>query len=339
MIQKKCVVIVAGPIEGQQLHDGFLKLSYESHLFIYSNPAQSGIRPRWLAQLQKLKNPQNFLYSAFNRTLRTRVIPLVEKIRPGFILVYKGHYLENDNREWLERLGCPIAFWANDSMSRIHSQNHAAELATYRFYIDGGDVKDEHDVWLPVGYDPEVCRFDNVTIKYDIGYVGRMLDDRYIRRREYLLRLSNSSLPNKYLCVAACGEGTKKDQAKLDAQLTFPNKGWLPYDEYRKFVAETGICINIHQNDGIMPINPMFFNIPGLNVCQIAEDRDYFAEWLEPWKEYVPFNETNYLELVSMIAENRELKERIAKAGLKRVEDSHTFYHRAMTIAEYMEKV
>ena len=336
---RKRVIIISGPWEGQQLHEGFLKLGYDSYLFIYSHPDYVLFRPRWGQKLYRQAFPHRFLNRAFNQTLREAALPFAKQLDPDFLVIYKGHLLDPDNREALAKLKRPIAFWANDSMVRFPSQRAVAEIASFRFYIDGGDVKDERDLWLPVGYDPSNYNALQAGFSYDLSFIGRLTTRNYSKRRSYLLKLSESDFPKRFNCISVCSTGNRWAQLKLNRKLTFTNLRSLPYHEFMRVVASGSICINIHQDDGIKSVNPMFFGIPGLGVCQVAEDRDYLAQWLEPWVEYIPVNDSNFLDTLSHIAENKELQKKVAESGRRRVENAHTFYHRAETIAKCMSRL
>lgn len=337
VVSRKSVVIIAGPPPAKMLHKGFLQLDYDSHLILYSEWRWPSAYQAW-AYLDKARAGAAWLRKAFNRALREVAIPLIKQVKPSFYVIYKGQWLDDDNAEALRKLGYPLAFWSNDSLDRYPSQRPVAELADMRFFIDGGDVQGERDVWLPVAYDPDTW-IGSVLKKYDLSFIGRIDAPGYRLRRRYLRVLSRSELPKRYNCIAVCSVGRRWKQWLFDARLALPNLGVLPYRQYCELVAASGAVVNIHQEDGVKPINPMFFAIPGLGSCQVAEDRAYLSQWLEPGLEYIAVNEANFLAELERVLRDEELRRRVAEAGMRRVSSAHTFRHRAETMIEHMAKL
>lgn len=334
---KKRVAIYAGPLEAMGVRDGFSQLGWETQLYHYSFDkgatqflkrvaGRVGIMDRWLA-------------AQFNSILRSTLPRVINRFKPDFILVLKGQRLTSRNRETLVRSGVPIIFWSADSMDRVASQRDVADIAHVKFYIDGGDVDDDRSFWLPLGFSPNHCPPPDVILKktLDIAYVGAIYGASYRSRFNRLLQLGASDLHTRYSIKSVCR--VHKNQTEwVQQQLPFQNSKKLPYLEYRNFIKTARIAVNVHQDDGIKPINPMMFSIPSLRTCLAAEDRTYFHQWFEPGIDYIPFTPETFIEVLDQLAGDPEKVKSVTEQGRRHAMQAHTFMHRAETIVDHVKR-
>jgi spore maturation protein CgeB len=88
-----------------------------------------------------------------------------------------------------------------------------------------------------------------------------------------------------------------------------------------------------------MPINPLFFAIPGCGTCQIAENKTYLRQWLTPGREYVPFEDSTFIKTLVHYANNPVECDWIQSNGYEAVLGHHTFRARVREIIATIMKL
>ncbi|MCX5871335.1 MAG: glycosyltransferase [Deltaproteobacteria bacterium] len=319
----------------------FRTLGWDVQPFLYDPPPRNVVLRQW----DKLTDTNgSHLGHSFNTVLRDEVIPSVRQRKPDLLLVLKGEKLEEDTMEQLQGLQVPLLSWVYDSLERCPGQMDIAQIARHAFCIDGADAErmGVHGTWLPVGYDDAIywprCRFEEKD--FDILFTGTIagaLTNDYTVRRECLLELSASGLADRYHCGFIGTTGTHLGDFRLRKQLLIPCiASYLSPDALAGYLSRAKVCINVHQDDGGKPVNPMFFAIPGAGTCQVAEARPYLATWLEPEREYVPFDSGCLVErLEQLLADQPTLRE-ICDAGQRAASSSHTFVQRIAFMIGYL---
>jgi hypothetical protein len=238
------------------------------------------------------------------------------------------------NRRALREMEAVKVLWTYDSVGRYPGQDDVSEVMDQVFYMDGGDVRESRDHWLPLGFDDQLYRPSGEDPWYDVLFVGK-LGRSYGLRRRYIGELGKCRGLRRYR-VAAIGT-TGQRLGDFIFRLGNPINwvaGRLPPAEYARHIAHTKICINVHQDDGAKPVNPTFFAIPGTGVCQVAENREYLAKWLEPGREYIAFNPADLCECVMELLENDTRRASVAESGYLRAVADHTFKSRVRYILE-----
>jgi hypothetical protein len=89
----------------------------------------------------------------------------------------------------------------------------------------------------------------------------------------------------------------------------------LPLVELAKVIARSRICVNIHQDDGQRPINPLFFAIPACGACMVTDDREYLGRWMKPEVEFLPASEGDFVGRVEECLRDTEMATRVAARG------------------------
>jgi Glycosyl transferases group 1 len=315
------------------IEHAFQQLGWETTLFIFGRIRRS-ILPRRIIERAFDPHYQRAITRSFNQTLRAEVIPGLERNPPDLLLVLKGFPLEPDNQEYFQKARFPLALWTFDSVSRYPTQISLAPLASHTFYIDRGDVvdADARSTWLPLGYDERLYYPARDSQGIDILFVGS-LGEHYARRRAYLRILSRSFLARKRRVALIGTRGTRlRDYAlQLGSSVEWLAQG-LPEPEFARCISSAKICINIMQDDGIEPINPTFFAIPGAGACQVAERRPHLSCWLRPREDYVEVEPDNFLETLQELLEDDHRRLSVAKRGAESVLSQHTYVHRVKTI-------
>ena len=100
------------------------------------------------------------------------------------------------------------------------------------------------------------------------------------------------------------------------------------------------ININIHAPHSIQGVNIRTFEIPACNSFQLCDNFSEMPSLFREGKEIVCYNDTKELkELVDhfLCKDNVEERDRITKAGHKRVLAEHTVKHRIQKILEYVK--
>ena len=264
----------------------------------------------------------------FNMIVRERLLPAIHRSNPDFVLILKGDYLDDDNYKSLKNIDVPVIYWAYDSLERYPSLAKIMQISNHKLFIDGGDVLDESSFWFPMGFDEHVFKPVDNEKCIDVLFIGQLIQPLYSKRLEFLIKLSESDLAHRYKCAFVGTLGSRKEDIKLEKILNLHFLGRVSIDQYAKYIANSKICINIHQSDGRKAINPSFFAIPGCRTCQIAENHSFLTEWLKPGKDYVAFKDDEFLDVIQHVLEHRSYQDEIAHHGYMTVLQNHTFTKR-----------
>ncbi|MBN1459932.1 MAG: glycosyltransferase family 1 protein [Armatimonadetes bacterium] len=272
------------------------------------------------------------MHRTYNACIRDWVLPYLSRTHPDLLLILKGHSIDEDNRRELTSLGTQVVTWAIDSISRFPAQNSVRQLATRAFFMDGGDLSEPGDRWLPLGYEEDLYNGLSVRKDIDVLFIGYLRRPEYARRRRLLFDLRGSSIPREFRCVFVGTTGSKLGDARIARGTTMECRGRVLANEYARLIASARVCVNVHQDDGINPVNPAFFCIPAAGTCQIAEDRPYLTQWLTPFRDYIPFSEDSLVQTVLNALETPALLAEVAESGRRTARDGHGFVSRARTI-------
>ena len=315
----------------QSLVRAFRHLGWEARAVSWADPCERlGNRLRRLAGLSA--DRRLLVGREFNRVMRQQFIPLVSQEKPELLLIVKPHSVDDDVGLDLARLSVPIVTWATDSVGRDDGQNSLLRHSLAAYIQDGGDVSHNQMRWLPLGFDDEMFQPADDPKVWDVLFVGNLSTTLYCKRYAFFKMLDNSGLHRNYH-IGFIG-GTPF--AFYNRLRWYPGKThWvsphLSMKELGRAIAHSRIVVNIHQNDGRMPINPMFFGIPGCRVCQVAEDREHLGRWLKPRHEYVAVNSANFVGVLSELLRDNSEVDRISAAGFA-ASAHHTYVARVRQI-------
>ena len=268
----------------------------------------------------------------FNRALLGPVRRAVEKDGCDLLLVLKGARLHPRAEQFLASLQNSMALWTFDSLGRVPGQGALAGYASHAFYMDEGDVHGDHASWLPLGYDERLYRFAPGPKEFDVLFVGA-LGTQYRRRLAFLEALSRSPLPDRLRVGLVGSTGSRAGDRKINLHPKIMHIApHLPPEDFAACISRSRICVNIHQDDGSKPVNPLFFAIPGTGVCQVAEDLPHLARWLEPERHFIPSSLAALPMTLETLLLEPDRTRRVAEAGRREVAERHTYARRAETI-------
>lgn len=319
-------------IQGGAIERAFRRLGWQTRLVQYGNVTEWTL---WQRLLNRINGRYGswYLARAFNQTLRREVLS-DSGARPDLLLFVKGESLAEDVREALARLPIPVTLWTLDSVSRFPAQMSVAPLAVHTFVIDGGDVQGGNFTWLPIGFDDEVFCPCQGAPELDLLFAGNLNAPYYSGRRRALLELSRSRLPERFRCGFVGSTGRRRQDRQLLRGTRLRWFGRVSPEEYGRLISRARIVVNVHQDDGSQPINPLFFGIPGARVCQVTEDRAYLAQWLSPGADYVAFAPGELVATVERLLGDEGTRRSIAEHGYRSAVAAHTFVHRVRTILD-----
>ncbi len=250
----------------------------------------------------------------------------------------RPYQIETDVRACLGRLGRPLVTWATDSLCRYGSYAGIWDAATCNYVFDGADAQSGAGQWLPPGFNDELFRPSDQK-DWDVLFVGRIFYRLYERRLRTLQCLTESGLPAAHRVGWA---GSVVRQHRSLAQ-RFQDKGGvhlgdMPMDRLAQVIARARIVVNIHQDDGQRPVNPLFFAIPGCRTCLVTDRRDYLENWLRPDAEFVPVELEDCVARLADLLEDEPMRARLAEAGYQAALH-HTWFERVRTILRDLHQV
>lgn len=318
----------------EALRDGLIECGEDVELEVYDEKVFSTRKTLVDRLMHRILDPgyQNDLEFSFNDAILRRS----GKLKQGFyraVILMKGNYLHYECRNILTKIKAPIIVWAYDSVCRAPMQVDAMSIADHIYCLEDGDVRDYlgRSSWLPLGYNSMI--FDRKEKPKDIDvFMSGAIGPLYKRRRDFLTRLGCSRIAKSRKCVFVGTTGFKLK----DLLVNVGNISWaathLPAEELADYQARAKICVNIHQDDGLRPVNLSFFSIPGSGSCQLAEKKAHLKLCLNPGKEYEEFADDEYLEKIEMLLQDDKLRMYITDQGYKRVRENYTMACRAEQI-------
>jgi hypothetical protein len=342
-------VIIISPETGnipQSIAAAFRAHGWEVQLYLYGPPRRKHL---YQVALDRLRDPhcRKAYIKSFNDLLKERVFSQIATFRPDFLLILKGDCLDDDNRDRLIASKVPIITWTLDSLSRAPYQKLLGEISRHIFYIDGGDIPpgDSHASWLPIGFDEAiyhpVCPAEETKKDIDVLLIGK-LGFRYERRGLILQKLHRSAIAKNANCAFIGSTGVVMGNLHLyvnHCNRKKPGVTWLskriPVEHLARQIARAKVCINVHQDDGVMPINPMFFAIPATGTCQLAEKKPYLSQWLVPGRDYAEFNDENFLEVLADLLIDEQCRTTLVNNGYE-ASRFHTFTNRVSALVSVL---
>lgn len=338
MSDTSSVIIIIAPVCGgiaQSVANAFSREGWAATLLLYGSPPQS--------LLQRMANKfltfDDTFKIEFNTLLRQHVLPSIKSLNPRALLVMKGSYLDCDISEALQDLQIPLISWTFDSLARCPEQIDITKVSKHVFYMDGvdGAMLQTPATWLPLGFDETLYhpKSSGSGKDIDILFVGTV-SAIYSRRKRFLMDICASELGKTCRCAFIGSTGSLAGNMMLNLRFMRGSMEWIARRvdarNLGNYIANSRLCINIHQDDGGMPVNPLFFAIPGSGTCQMAENTSYLHQWLIPGREYVPFEDDTFLETLVHCFSNPVEYDSIRANGHETVLGHHTFRNRVRKI-------
>lgn len=243
----------------------------------------------------------------------------IETFAPTRILLLRGYNFNQSTYRLLADIKVPIYLWAFDSIVRFPEQIRALNIYKKVFAIDGGEIESYNTVrWMPIGYNKEFF-YPETEKQYDVIFIGRVDARFYSKRYDYLLAMDKFPFARSFRFAYMGTTGSKFGDYILRRRLKNTLfLGKRKFEDYAAVIRQSKICVNIHQDDGSMPINPMFFSIPAAGVCQVTDDREYFDNWFLPDVEFLPCKLENLEAKLFSLLSNAEYCNNLANNGYKR---------------------
>lgn len=164
--------------------------------------------------------------------------------------------------------------------------------------------------WLPLAADPYVHkRYDEEQI-YDVAFIGSMNPKVYKERVELIARLSK-----EFNVIARHG---------------------VYLDDVAKIFSKSKLVFN---KSFKQELNLRVFEALSCGRCLLTDKiNDGMEDFFEDRKHLVLYENSNLEELVRYFLENEEEREKIARNGQQEVHAHHTFFHRASSIIDTVDR-
>lgn len=202
------------------------------------------------------------------------------------LLILKGHFLSDENKSFLKNLKIPKIQWTIDSFDRFPGQRDVSTYMDKIFVQDGIDEENGLPAkWLPLGFDEEIFTYSDRK-DIDVLLLGTVTQPFYKTRLEYIVEASGMAKAGYNVVFAGGNLPEAEKQTLAKNNVTIMNR--LPLTDYAKLIARAKVCVNIHQDDGGKPINPIFFAIPATGGIQVTEEKEYLSRWLESKTLFFP---------------------------------------------------
>jgi len=276
------------------------------------------------------------LNTLFTNMLGEASLAFADKEQPDLIFAMAQAPIDVAVLPRMRELKVPLAFWFVEDFRTLKYWDRVAPLYDYFFTIQRGEFFEKlamagakNVAYIPQATSPAHHKPLALTAeekkKYgsDISFMGA----GYKNRKEFFKGLLDYDFKIW---------GTEWDlQTNLGELVQNRNERMKP-EEYIKIFLASKININLHSSNllaGIDPVgdflNPRIFEIAACGAFQITDSRAELPALLEVGKEIETFSSLSELrEKIDYYLTHEKERERIAKAGMRKVLAEHTFDNR-----------
>lgn len=280
------------------------------------------------------------LKKLFSDYLGERVAARADQTRPDMILALAQAPVSPAVIERLKNLDIPIIFWFVENHRATPYWKTLAPHYDYFFAMQKGEFLDDlvsagspYSAYLPQAADPAVHHPAPITQEEMEKYGSEFsfMGAGYPNRRKFFAGL---------LDLPLAVWGTEWDlNTPLGRRVKNANRRMSP-EEYVKVFLASGINLNLHSSlshPGIDPmkdfVNPRTFEIAACGAFQLADHRSGLPEMFKIGEEIEVFHTVEELrDKIAYYLPRPGEREKIAKAGMRRVLKEHTFVHRLATM-------
>lgn len=284
------------------------------------------------------------LKKLFSDYLGERIAARADHFRPDMILALAQAPLAPAVIERLKKLDIPIIFWFVENHRATPYWKTVAPHYDYFFAMQKGEFLDDlaragarYAAYLPQAADPAVHHPAKIPQAQMEKYGSPLsfMGAGYPNRRKFFAGL---------LDLPLAVWGTEWDlNTPLGQRVKNANRRMAP-EEYVKVFLASGINLNLHSSlshPGIDPImdfvNPRTFEIAACGAFQLTDHRSELPEMFKIGEEIEVFHTVEELrDKIAYYLPRPDEREKIAKAGMRRVLKEHTFVHR---LAEMMSAI
>lgn len=244
----------------------------------------------------------------FNDKLRKAIGMLnLNGLGEANLIIIGGRRIDRKNIKRLNKSNFKITYWYTDSSNRFKGVEAQSALYDKILYHDGGDFENSLHLkkqWMPYGFNDNLYAPSSAEKKdIDILFTGYLKQPEYKTRLEYLHTLMNSCLPEKYKVVAVVTTYNKTLIKQLE-QAKVKHVGRIQEIEYASYIKRAKVVINIIQDDGERPINPLFFAIPFAKSIQITNKLTHLNGWLSKGVHYIEAEKDDLVQTLLNLLEN-----------------------------------
>jgi spore maturation protein CgeB len=331
-----------------------VELGCTVHVFYYLRTGFAQQVHRWRKWLSDRLGSQQKITPAWMRAayyqwagLRASkpIIRVAREFRPDLILVLKGEILRQQTIAELKRTtGASLATWwvddpyAFERQCGLRNVVHCLPLYDCVFVFDRQclvSLKEQgiaRAEFLPCTVDPAVFHpqvgneSEQVPLTATVSFVGTYFENRGQVVKELLAEEG----------LRVWGTGWQQFSNGQDGehnQVRFHDE-CVPQDKVLKIYSSSVINLNIHHfQSQVGGLNNRAFEIPAAGGFQLTDYVRGMEELFEPGREVAVYESPKELpELVRHYLNDRQSRERIARAGYERVLAQHTYRHRMTTV-------
>ncbi len=318
--------IVSYKPSGELVCKGLKKNNIDYVPFIAETPKYLSYGP----MQRYLENIRGFFY---NRKLKQAL----KQVRSSdVLLMIKGNHLYDSTKKLLSKADCRKLAMTLDSLDRAIVQKDICDFADALILQDAGDIKkypSKKSVHLPLGYDEDVFFPMEIEKDIDVCLVGNFYPGLYKNRLELIKTLGSDQrfAGKKIVVIGSSGSASMNESLKNE----FPNidfLGKLNFREISNVLNRSKVAVNLHQNDGIEPVNPWLFMIAGTKTCQVTDHRTYLEQYFKNGTEILMAAVSEVPSLVLDLLSDAARRDQIAENGYMRAVADHSSGSRARMI-------
>jgi hypothetical protein len=324
------IVLVSYRPSGQLIAKGFEANGQKPVCFFADIPS---LLMRWPFNLfiEKIKG-------YFYNKMLLKALPSVKK--GDLLVMVKGNFLSEALRNKIQSLPVKKIAITLDSLDRAPMQKDICSIADLVVLQDKGDQKNEvvkaASIHLPLGFDEQLYKPLDIVRDIDVCLVGNFYPSTYGKRLELIHKLGqHPSFSGKKISVIGSSGDANLNESLKKSYPSISFEGKLNSTQINKVLNRTKVAVNIHQDDGLEPVNPWLFMIAGSGTAQVIDKREYLKDFFEPGEEIIMEKFDNIPDAILDLLTDDHKRILIADRSMKRALKDHSSSSRARIILEY----
>jgi spore maturation protein CgeB len=254
-----------------------------------------------------------------------------------FFSYFYSAYVDPEVIREIRRMGVPTVNWYCNASYQFELVEEIAPaydwcLVPEKFRLGDYRRVGASPIYCQEAANPSVYKPRDVPVEYDVTFVGQ----RYGNRPEFLKRLIERDIDAR-AWGPRWDEQARRAASPLDHALARRSGPALTDDELVEMYSRSRVSLGFGAvaqvpRDGSPPIKQVRlrdFEAPMSGAFYLVERFDELAEFFEPGKEIVFFEDANDLaDKAAFYLRNERERQKIRDAGLRRAREQHTWHRR-----------
>lgn len=318
------IVLVSYRPSGQLIAKGFEANGQKPVCFFADIPS---LLMRWPFNLF-IEKVKGYFYNKM-------LVKALPSVKNGDLLVMvKGNFLSDSLKKRIQSLPATKIAITLDSLDRAPMQKDICSIADLVVLQDKGDKQNDviksASIHLPLGFDEQVFKPLDIVRDIDVCLVGNFYPSTYGKRLELIHKIGqHPSFTDKKISVIGSSGDARLNESLKKSYPSISFEGKLNATQINKILNRSKVAVNIHQDDGLEPVNPWLFMIAGTGTAQVIDKREYLKDFFEPGEEIIMETFENIPDAILNLLSDDHKRILVAERSMKRALKDHSSSSRA----------